>query len=150
MKATDFFGLNYYSHIHLKFKFDKHEFFENVYPKNDTMTDMEYTIYPEGLYRAIQRVKLIGKPIIITENGIADKKDDRRKLFIRRYIYAMLRSIKEGVNVKGYFYWTLMDNFEWAEGYDMKFGLYKVDFENQERKLRDGSKEYIKIINESN
>ena len=43
-----------------------------------------------------------------------------------------------------------MDNFEWAEGYDMKFGLYKVDFENQERKLRDGSKEYIKIINESN
>ena len=150
MKATDFFGLNYYSHIHLKFKFDKHEFFENVYPKNDTMTDMDYTIYPEGLYRAIQRVKLIEKPIIITENGIADKKDDRRKLFIRRYIYAMLRSINEGVNVKGYFYWTLMDNFEWAEGYDMKFGLYKVDFKNQERKLREGSREYIKIINESN
>ncbi len=146
---TDFFGLNYYSHVHLKFQFDKHEFFINTYPKNDIMTDMPYTIYPEGLYRAIHRVKSIGKPIIITENGIADSKDDKRGLFIKRYIYAMNKAVEEGVDVRGYFYWSLMDNFEWAEGYDMKFGLYEVDFKTQERKLRQGSKEFINIINES-
>ncbi len=148
-KATDFFGLNYYSHVHLKFQFNTHEFFTNVYPDKDIMTDMPYTIYPEGLYRAIHQVKSIGKPIIITENGIADAKDDRRALFIRRYIFAMNRALNEGIDIKGYFYWSLMDNFEWAEGYDMKFGLYEVDFDTQNRKLREGSKEFIKIINES-
>jgi len=113
------------------------------------MTDMPYTIYPEGLFRALKRVKEIGKPIIITENGIADYKDDKRGLFIKRYIYAMNQAMLKSVNVLGYFYWSLMDNFEWAEGYDMKFGLYEVDFKSQERTLRKGSQEFIKIVNES-
>ena len=146
--ATDFFGLNYYSHSHLKFKFDSYEFFENKYFSGDTMTDMPYAIYPEGLYRAIKQADKIKKPIIITENGIADSKDDRRSLFIERYIYAMNRAIKEGSNIEGYFYWSLMDNFEWAEGYDMKFGLYKVDFNTQERTLRQGSRRFVEIVNE--
>lgn len=149
IKSTDFFGLNYYSHVHLKFQLNKHEFFINTYPENDIMTDMPYTIYPEGLYRAIHTVKSIDKPIIITENGIADRKDNRRDIFIKRYIYAVNKAISENIDVKGYFYWSLMDNFEWAEGYDMKFGLYEVDFINQQRKLRDGSKAFIKIVNES-
>tara|TARA_Y100000996_G_C22123736_1_gene479219 strand:- start:131 stop:475 length:345 start_codon:yes stop_codon:yes gene_type:complete len=113
------------------------------------MTDMPYAIYPEGLYRAIKQAGKINKPIIITENGIADAMDDRRSLFIERYIYAMSRAIKEGANVKGYYYWSLMDNFEWAEGYDMRFGLYKVDFKTQERVLRKGSHTFLNIINES-
>ena len=114
------------------------------------MTDMPYTIYPEGIYRAIDRVSQIGKPIIITENGIADSKDDRRGLFIKRYLYAVNKAILKGKDVRGYFYWSLMDNFEWAEGYDMKFGLYEVDFNTQKRTLRAGSKEFVKIVNESN
>ena len=149
IKSTDFFGLNYYSHVHVKFQFDKHEFFTNTFPENDTMTDMPYTIYPEGFYRAIKSVESVGVPIIITENGIADAKDDRRALYIKRYIYAMKKAISEGSNIKGYFYWSLMDNFEWAEGYDMKFGLYEVDFKTQKRTLRQGSKAFIEIINES-
>ena len=147
--ATDFFGLNYYSHNHLKFKFDKYEFFENKYMKNDIMTDMPYTIYAEGFYRAIKDAQKIGKPIIITENGIADGKDDRRSIFIQRYIYAMYRALQEGANIQGYFYWSLMDNFEWAEGYDMKFGLYEVDFKTQERTLRKGAKAFVDIIHGS-
>ena len=149
IKSTDFFGLNYYSHVHLKFQLNKHEFFINTYPENDIMTDMPYTIYPEGLYRAIHTVKSIDKPIIITENGIADSKDDRRELFIKRYIYAVNKAVSENIDIKGYFYWSLMDNFEWAEGYDMKFGLYEVDFSNQQRKLRHGSKAFVNIVNES-
>ena len=147
--ATDFFGLNYYSHSHLKFKFDSYEFFENKFFNDDIMTDMPYAIYPEGLYRAIKKVNRLNKPIIITENGIADAKDDRRSLFIERYIYAMSKAISEGANVEGYFYWSLMDNFEWAEGYDMRFGLYAVDFNTQKRTLRNGAKKFINIINKS-
>jgi len=147
--ATDFFGLNYYSHIHLKFQLKNKEFLVNKYLKNDIMTDMPYAMYPEGFYRAIKLVSKLNKPILITENGVADKKDNIRSLFISRYIYAMNKAINEGVNVIGYFYWTLMDNFEWVEGYNMKFGLYKVNFSTQKRELREGSKTFIKIINET-
>ena len=147
--ATDFLGLNYYSHNHLKFKMDKYEFFENAYMENDILTDMPYTIYAEGFYQAIKQAAKIGKPIIITENGIADSKDDRREIFIRRYIYAMNKAIDEGINVEGYFYWSLMDNFEWAEGYDMKFGLYEVDFKTQKRTLRKGALAFKEIVNAS-
>ena len=147
--ATDFFGLNYYSHNHLKFKFNSYEFFENKYYTNDIMTDMPYTIYPEGLYRAIKTAEKINKPIIITENGIADSEDNRRSLYIERYIYAMNKAMQEGSNIKGYFYWSLMDNFEWAEGFDMKFGLYHVDFKTQKRTFRSGSQKFVDIINEA-
>ena len=85
-------------------------------------------------------------PIIVTENGIADDKDDRRKLFINRYLYALFQAMQDGLIVNGYFYWSLMDNFEWAEGYSMKFGLYEVDFSSQERNLRNGSQAYKEIM----
>ena len=88
----------------------------------------------------------MGVPIYITENGIADGTDDRRAIYIDRYIRAVSRSIQEGYDVRGYFYWSLMDNFEWTEGYDMKFGLYEVDFITQERKLREGSRRFIEIV----
>ena len=113
------------------------------------MTDMPYAIYAEGFYRAIKLVSKLNKPILITENGVADKKDNIRSLFISRYIYAMNKAVNEGINVIGYFYWTLMDNFEWVEGYDMKFGLYKVNFSTQKRELREGAKTFIKIVNET-
>ena len=85
-------------------------------------------------------------PIIITENGIADKKDDRRRRYIERYLYAVSKAIKEGADIRGYYYWSLMDNFEWSEGYEMKFGLYEVDFTTQVRTLREGSKRYMDIV----
>ena len=116
------------------------------YFKTDTITDMPYTIYAEGIYRAIEYVSILEVPIIITENGVADKHDRFRKEYISKYLYAVNKAIKDGYNVIGYFYWSLMDNFEWAFGYDMKFGLYEVDFDNQERTLRDGSKVFIDII----
>lgn len=116
---------------------------------------MEYPIYAEGFYQAIKRISEVNPklPIYITENGIADDDDSRRKLFMKRYIYAMSKAIEDGCDVRGYFYWTLMDNFEWAFGYDMRFGLYEVDYgENQDgvnaslkRKFRKGS-EYFREV----
>ena len=107
---------------------------------------MPYAIYAEGFYRALMRLKPLGVPVIVTENGIADDKDDRRSIWIERYIYAMSQAIKDGVDVRGYHYWSLMDNFEWAEGWQMDFGLYAVDRETQVRRLREGSLTYCDII----
>lgn len=146
-RAMDFIGLNYYSHLHVKFRWNPPEFFALAHRPAEIMTDLIYPIYAEGLYRAIKTVAALNVPIYITENGIADAKDDRRDLFIRRYLYALSRAIKDGSDVRGYFYWSLMDNFEWAEGYEMKFGLYEVNFKNQERKLRKGAEYFVKVVN---
>jgi beta-glucosidase len=145
--STDFFGLNYYSHNHLKMKFSIVEPFTMQYPGEDILTDMPYTIYGEGLYRAIESVSVLAVPIIITENGVADAKDDRREMYIQRYLYTVSKAIEDGFDIRGYFYWSLMDNFEWAFGYDMKFGLFSVDYNTQERSLRKGSQAFIDIVN---
>ena len=147
--SMDFFGLNYYSHNHVKFKLNPREFFELKFLEEDIMTDMPYTMYAEGLYRALHQVSILNKPIIVTENGIADKTDDKREKYINEYLYALFRALEDGIDIRGYYYWSLLDNFEWAFGYDMKFGLYEVDFKTQKRTLREGAKAYQKIVQEN-
>ncbi len=143
--SNDFIGLNYYSHSLVKFGLGN-GFFTFKHHKSDLMTDIGYDVYPEGLYRALMETKQLKLPIFITENGIADARDAHRFMFIRTYLYALSQAIQDGAKVEGYFYWSLMDNFEWAEGYSMKFGLYEVDFETQARKLRKGAEAYRMVI----
>tara|TARA_B100000686_G_C16800352_1_gene985511 strand:- start:20 stop:1909 length:1890 start_codon:yes stop_codon:yes gene_type:complete len=144
--ALDFIGLNYYSRYHVKGKLNPVEPFIFELRDEDIQTDMPYSIYPEGFYRALHKISEIDQPIYVTENGIADSDDDQRATFIRRYLYAMHKAINDGLDIRGYFYWTLMDNFEWSEGYQMKFGLYEVDFSTQKRILRKGSKVFQEIV----
>lgn len=141
-KTLDFMGLNYYSHVLFNIK-------NPPCPgarEGDVWTDMPYTIYAEGFYRAIKEVSELGLPIYITENGISDDKDDRRAIWIKRYLYALSKAISEGADVRGYFYWSLMNNFEWDFGFDPNFGLYSVDFTTQKRTLLEGSKALVNII----
>ncbi|HMS41104.1 MAG TPA: glycoside hydrolase family 1 protein [Pyrinomonadaceae bacterium] len=147
--TLDFIGVNYYSHYAFRFDFDFKKATQSLPVEGEAMTDMPYTIYTEGIYRAIKDVSALKKPIIITENGISDAKDDRREKYIKQSLYAVSKAIKDGYDVRGYFYWTLLDNFEWAEGYTQKFGLYEVNLETQERKLRNGSKAFVEIIGKS-
>jgi len=144
--TLDFIGLNYYSRYHVKGQLDPNEPFIFETRQQDIQTDMPYPIYPEGFYRALHTISQLDRPIYVTENGIADADDDQRALFIRRYLYAMHRAIHDSLDIRGYFYWTLMDNFEWSEGYQMKFGLYEVDFTTQERTLREGSKTFRDMV----
>jgi beta-glucosidase len=147
--TLDFIGVNYYSHFAYKFDFDFKKATQSIAVEGEEMTDMPYTIYTEGIYRAIEDAAKLKKPIIITENGIADSKDDRRGKYIKQSLYAVSKAIKDGYDVRGYYYWSLMDNFEWAEGYTQKFGLYEVDLQTQERKLREGSKAFVDAIKSS-
>lgn len=124
-KSMDFIGLNYYSHLHFKPSI-KDVFAMQTRPEDASMkTEMGYTLYAEGLYRALKRLSHFGVPIIITENGVPDSTDRMRETWLKRYLYAIHQAMVEGVNVKGYYYWTLMDNFEWTHGTKQKFGLYE-------------------------
>jgi beta-glucosidase len=111
------------------------------------ITAMSWEIYPEGIYEMLKKFQSYKeiKEIIVTENGVAfpDKlengvvNDQERIDFYKAYLGQVLRAKNEGVNVTGYFPWTLMDNFEWAEGYHPRFGLIYVDFETQKRIIKN-------------
>ena len=144
--SLDFIGLNYYSRMHVKGQVNSYEPFLFEKRKQDIQTDMDYALYPEGFYKALHTISLLNKPIYVTENGVADKGNSIRELFIKRYLYALNRALKDRLDIRGYFYWSLIDNFEWAEGYKMKFGLYEVDFNTQKRTLRKSSRPFIKMV----
>ena len=136
---TDFYGLDYYIHQQLSITGLKHH--------KKTMTDMGWEIYPEGLYRATKEIfEKYHLPIYIFENGIADEKDLYRSQFIRDHIEQTLRAIREGIDIRGYFYWSLIDNFEWTYGFKMKFGLVEIDRQTLERQPRKSFYFYKDLI----
>ncbi len=147
-KPFDFFGLNYYSHVIIKHEPTLTNPF-NVVPSchdHETMTNMPYPLHGKGLYDAIVVVSKAGLPIFISENGIADHDDTLREQFFIEYLGAVQQAIDEHYNVKGYYYWSLMDNFEWDMGYGKKFGLFEVDFKTYTRTLRNSAYRYIDFI----
>lgn len=149
--AFDFIGLNYYTRFLRRFQpFSAEKFVELTSSRSDKLTDMGWQIYPEGLYRALKLItRYTPKPIYITENGIADKNDTKRAKFIEDHLLVLNKAIANGINVKGYFYWSLIDNFEWTYGFEQRFGLYHVDYSTQERTLREGSLKYLEMIQKS-
>jgi len=123
-------------------------------------SEMGWEVYPEGLYDLLMRVdKDYNHPIIyITENGMACKddkiingivQDDDRLSYLKRYFAAAHQAIRDGVNLKGYFVWSLMDNFEWLEGYSKRFGLIRIDYKTQERIWKKSAHWYRNVIAEN-
>jgi beta-glucosidase len=149
--AFDFVGLNYYSRLQYHFDpFAEEKMIPVQRHPREELTDKGWEIYPEGLYRALQMISSrTEKPIYITENGIADDSDLKRASFIEDHLLVANRAIRDGMHVKGYFYWSLMDNFEWVDGFDVRFGLYAVDYVTQGRTLRKGSLKYREMIDQA-
>ncbi|MBU4443721.1 glycoside hydrolase family 1 protein [bacterium] len=144
--TLDWIGLNYYTQYLCRLDW-KSDYKMRTYPNLKLpQTDMNWAIYPAGLYRSLQMIGSFGIPIYITENGIATEDSGLRKDFILKHINAMHEAMLDRVDVRGYFYWSLMDNFEWAEGFDKRFGLYHVDYKTQKRTLKDGSEIYRELI----
>jgi beta-glucosidase len=113
----------------------------------DRLSDMEWGIYPKGLYDVCIEAKVMfKKPIYIFENGLADAKDNYRSDFIREHLEFLSKALVDCADVKGYFYWSLTDNFEWNKGFDPRFGLVEIDYRTLERKPRPSFYAYKKII----
>ena len=107
-------------------------------PEGAELTQMDYEFYPEALENVIRRVaKDFAGDLLVTENGIATADDSRRIEFIRRALQGVHNCIADGLPVKGYCYWSLLDNFEWQKGYAMTFGLVAVDRKTQTRCPKD-------------
>ena len=144
--SSDFIGVNYYTHLlATPFMPTKVEIDPLIRPW-EQRTDFRYPMYAEGLRRAFEMVKGLGLPIIVTENGVADDDDDMRPEHIRRHLQITAEAIADGLDVRGFYHWSLMDNFEWAEGYDQRFGLYHVDFETKQRTLKESGATYASIV----
>jgi beta-glucosidase len=144
--SMDFIGVNYYTRAHLKFIFKppflEFEYFDRA---KHGLTDIGWEIYPEGLGQILRQLKRYRLPIWITENGLDDRSDDKRVLYTKKYLSEVLSAISDGVDVRGYLHWSLMDNFEWLEGFEPRFGLYRVDYQTMERTLTKGGSYFAQV-----
>jgi len=124
--SLDYLGLNYYTRWKVKmFAPDPH-----VAARGTTLSDLGWEIFPRGLEQVLMRLRSLDVPIMVTENGVADATDRLRPRALVKTLKHMGRAIARGAKVLGYFHWSLLDNFEWAEGYGGRFGLYRVDFDD--------------------
>lgn len=152
----DFLGINYYHRTVMRYM----PLIQSVpvFPKESEYTEMRWEIYPTGLYDLLLRLQKDYAPpaILITENGaaFADEIDEgkihdtKRILYLRDHLVQLHRAIEAGVPVRGYFIWSLLDNFEWAHGYSKRFGLVYVDFQTQRRVIKDSGLWYAQVIRE--
>ncbi len=161
-KYNDYLGINYYQSHFIKAYNGENDIYHNgtgdkgtsrfrlkgvgerMFKEGIERTDWDWLIYPEGLYDMIKRISTCYpnyKSIYITENGMGYKDDfengvimdEPRIDYIYKHLQWVLKAIEEGVNVKGYFVWSLMDVFSWSNGYNKRYGLFYVDFETQKR-----------------
>lgn len=146
--TLDYLGINYYTRVRVGFSLKDFPYFIKQYvPENVERSDFGWEIYPEGFYRVLKRFwEMTHIPIIVTENGISDAKDDKRPKFLISHLLQLYRAIEDGVKVEGYLHWSLMDNFEWAEGFYQRFGLFEMDYNTLERKWRESAKIYKNIV----
>jgi beta-glucosidase len=149
--AYDFIGVNYYARGRVRVDPGKPGalFGAQETPPGALQSDLGWEIYPEGLRSMLREVDArYGRPIWITENGIADATDRLRPRFIVDHLAQVARATAEGIPVKGYYYWSLLDNFEWAEGFRPRFGLYEMDYATGARSLRPSGALYAQIAQE--
>ena len=108
-------------------------------------TAMGWEVYPAAFTQALMRAAQLGLPILVTESGTWMEDDERRWQYLLRYIQAMAEAIAQGARVIGYLYWSLLDNFEWADGFAPRFGLVEVDYATQQRRIRESGRRYADI-----
>ncbi len=161
MCCLDLLGINYYSRAVLKYNFWIPILqAQPVKPAGSEYTSM-WEIYPQGMYDLLMRVWKDYRPtaeIMVTENGIpvpdeldlnSRCQDDRRICYLQDHIAQVRRAMDDGVPIKGYFHWSLMDNFEGALGYGPRFGLVYVDYKTLQRTIKDSGRWFSKVIQEN-
>jgi beta-glucosidase len=152
-RSSDFLGLNYYARERVAFdpRLPAELFARRFTPPDVPQGDITHEgksygeIYPAGMERVLRRASRLGLPIYICETGLPDADDDQRPGFLLSYLAAIHRAIASGADVRGVFIWTLVDNFEWLDGWGLRFGLYELDQHTQQRALRPSGALYAAI-----
>lgn len=146
--TLDFIGLNYYVRDRVAFDLRqaRHAFGRNFPTPGAEVGDGDYgEIYPQGLFRCLQRLAPTRLPIYITENGVPDADDSRRPRFLLTHLLQVWHALNLNWPIMGYYHWTLVDNFEWADGWSLRFGLFALDPQTQVRILRRSGQLYAEI-----
>ena len=160
MVPTDFIGVNYYTReVCRSTEVSEEDNLPQITFRGDEITEMDWEVYPEGIYKVLCRLHFDYdyRSIIITENGAAfpdkvidDQVDDQDRLsYIKRHLIMTNKAIQAGVPVKGYFAWSLLDNFEWAHGYSKRFGLIHVDYQTLQRIPKSSAYWYKQVIKDN-
>ncbi len=136
--SLDFVGVNYYSRLHVRCPAATRVLthFDYRDPHGRGLTDNGWEVSPGSFGPLLREAAATGLPVLVTENGLADGDDTRRGEFLRAHVAALLEAERAGVPVSGYLHWSLVDNFEWLDGYGPRFGLYALDRETLERRPR--------------
>ena len=146
--SQDWIGLNYYSRDMVSFDITQPGL---LFGRRFSMPGADFSmegwgeIYPDGLYRLLKRLQRYGKPIYITETGVPDNDDSKRPRFLFTHLAAAHRALSDGVPLKGLYFWSLIDNFEWKEGFGARFGLIGLDVETGQRTLKRSGQLYGEI-----
>ncbi|MDD5108430.1 MAG: glycoside hydrolase family 1 protein [Candidatus Omnitrophica bacterium] len=148
-KSLDYIGINYYSRSLVDVRswkirallLDTCRYNHDPLPKNS----LGWDIYPQGLYKLLIALKKYNLPVLITENGICTEDDNLRWDYIRGHLEQLHRAIGQGVKALGYIYWSLIDNFEWDKGFEARFGLVHVDYQNQKRTIKASAKKLAQV-----
>jgi beta-glucosidase len=146
--TQDFFGLNYYSSDRVRFSpFAVRELFgRRSYPKAAEVSPTGFIAnQPEGFFEALRWAQRFGLPIYVTENGIEDAADRLRPRYLAEHLRQLWLAANFNWKVRGYFHWTLVDNFEWERGWSQRFGLWELDVETQARIRRPSADFYSEI-----
>jgi beta-glucosidase len=146
--SLDYLALNYYCEEFVRFNHRRAAglFAESLMPGDKPVSSFGWAIDPDGLRRAIERLwREFRLPILITENGVADEADELRPRFIVDHLDAVCDALAAGADVRAYLHWTAMDNFEWAQGYSKRFGLFAVDRATLERTAKPSAAVFAEI-----
>lgn len=145
--SSDFLGVNHYLRQRIRFGKPWRPIVNE--PQGQPQSDFGWEMWPPAMYQVLREAGEYGKPVYVTENGVADAADRWRADFIRDELREVHRAVTDGVDVRGYFHWSLLDNFEWREGYTMRFGLVAVDQATQVRTVRPSAQVFADICRSS-
>ncbi len=146
--TADYLGINYYTRARVRFTPTLSGLPVDIGfgREGEQVSDVGWPVYPQGFQKLLSIAGKYQLPIYITENGIADHDDDLRPAYLRDHLREIVVARQSGVDVRGYYHWSLLDNFEWVKGFEPRFGLFKVDYTNFERTATRSARLYQEII----
>ena len=153
-RTVDFIGINYYTKAYLQWRpRAADELRPGKLPigisfarRKEVASDVEWAVHPKGFRKLLKMAASYGLPLYVTENGIADRDDILRPQYLHTHLKELACLVAEGVDIRGYYHWSLLDNFEWIKGFAPRFGLFHVDYETFTRTPTGSAELYREIV----